>query len=85
MLASMSGEKSKRDQLLDEARGMLSLARRMQPTMPTPEKKKQLAGIVAILEEIELIIQNADNDDEIDMAAQSLGVALERMGLANYE
>ncbi len=40
---------------------------------------------IAELEEIELIIQNADNDDEIDMAAQSLGVALERMGLANYK
>jgi hypothetical protein len=55
---------SKRARLLDETRAMLAMARRMQPTMQTAEKKQKYVGIIAVLEEIELIILNADDDNE---------------------
>jgi hypothetical protein len=74
---------SKRARLLDETRAMLALARHKQPTMQTAEKKQKYAGIIAVLEEIELIILNADDDNEIEIAAQQLGVALERLGIAD--
>ncbi len=72
----MSGEATKRDQLLARVRQIKVLAVCVKPP---PARREEHRAIVALLDELELLITRAVTDEELETAARHLADALEEI------